>query len=149
MSDLGVAISFPFRFGVEQGVKGSAGSATLYGGATMATNDYRTIWKDRVYVALLTGLGERVMDPTYGTQVTASVFETEDRAALMSKESISSAFGKWLPDLTLRAVAADYDYANGALVIKVDYTLPDETEDTLVFKTTTFDQYGTVIREGA
>ena len=141
MTDLGTAISFPFRFGTEQGA--------VAGGATIATSDKRVIWKDRVYIALLTGLGERVMDPSYGTRVTLSVFETEDAATVMVKESISEAFHAHLPDLGLRSVVVNYDPTNGILEVKVDYTLPDETEDTLVFKTTTFDQYGTVLREVA
>ena len=143
MRNLGTVISLPFRFGTEQGVE------NLYGGSTLATNDYRTIWKDRVFVACLTGLGERVMTPNYGTEVLDSLFEDETRAEALCKETIASAFSTWLPDLTLSEVLAAYDSYSGSLEITVNYILPSGEEDTTSLKTNTFDPYGNIIREGS
>lgn len=142
MRDLGVVISLPFRFGIEQGVD------NLYGGETIVTKDYRSIWKDRVFVACLTAVGERVMLPNYGTEVLDSLFEDETRAATLCRTTISSAFSTWLPDLTLVSVDASYDSSSGVLDIAVNYILPSGEEDSTTLKTNTFDQYGSIVREG-
>lgn len=142
MKDMGVVISLPFRFGVEQGVD------NLYGGETLVTQDYKTIWKDRVFVACLTLLGERVMRPNYGTGVLNSLFEDETRAADICKTTILSAFTTWLKELSLISVYSSYDSSSGILDITVNYVLPSGEEDTATLRTNTFDQYGSIIREG-
>lgn len=139
MIDYGTAIALPFRFGIDQDARG---------GALMSTSDYRKLWKDRVFVAILTSIRERVMNPGYGTYILQSLFDTEEEAVETCQESVSQAFSTWLPDLTLNLLDVTYDTATAELRISIEYTLPSGVQDTLGFTTKTFDQYGTVIREG-
>lgn len=151
MTNYGVAISMPFRFGTEQGVVSNGALTKGTGGALVMTSDYRTIWKDRVFNALLTEVQERVMRPDYGTQVLKSLFDTEEAANAAITTSVQSALSIWLPDLTVKDVTASYDSTYGYLNVDVEYILPDGGQDTLStqIKTATFNQYGNIISTGA
>lgn len=138
MIDYGTTIALPFRFGVDQSTNG---------GSVLKTSDYRKIWKDRVFIAVLTGIRERVMRPDYGTTILQSLFETEEEAIATCQESVSYAFTAWLPDLTLSLLDVTYDTDTGELNISIEYILPNSLTDRFGFTTKTFDQYGTVIRE--
>lgn len=124
-------ISLPFRF---------------YSGGVEASYTKAETWKNRVFIALTTGLTERVMRPDYGTEINLSVFENPDMATDMIKRSVHTTFGTWLPSLTLDSVLLEPDQADGSLNIRVNYTLPNAQKDTLVFKTATFNRYGEIVR---
>lgn len=132
-----IAISLPFRFGTEAGVPG----------ALNTTTDIRYIWRDRVYVAVLTGLKERIMRPDYGTYSLRALFETSDVAAQTLSETISGSFYKWLPKLGLLSVDTSYDTTVDLLYITINYVLPDSTQDQLSFSTSVLDRYGEIIEE--
>jgi len=127
-----IAISLPFRFGVESGVPGGLNS----------TSDPRYIWRDRVYIAVLTGVNERLMRPEYGTLLARSVLDSGDSAAQVARETIAGAFYRWLPKLSLSSVDTDFDTTEGILNITINYILPDGTPDEFSFKTAAFDRYG-------
>ena len=150
MNDLGTVISLPFRFGNDQGVVESGGVVQPgTGGSVISTNDYKLIWKDRVFLALLTSLNERVMRPDYGTSILSTLFETETYAKTECKNSISMAFNEVLVSLNLLEVNVLYSDTSGELGIEVEYSLPDGTIDSLSFMTDTFNRYGELIRKGS
>jgi phage baseplate assembly protein W len=148
--DYGTVISFPFRFGLEQGVVDSDTAIVPgTGGATMTTTDYRVIWKDRVYIAVLTNIGERVMRPTYGTRVLDSVFQTAETAKALVAESIATAFSVNLKPLSLIKVNPSYNENSGELSVNIEYRLPEGIIDSLTVFTDTFNRYGELIRRGS
>lgn len=125
------AISLPFRF---------------YSGGVAYTTSKPEVWKDRVFIAITTGLNERVMLPTYGTELKRAVFESYQDAAEASKKTIGMAFSTWLPTLTLDEIRVEPDQGDGTLNITVNYTLPNAQKDVLIFKTNTFNRYGEIVR---
>lgn len=154
MIDYGVTISVPFRFGVEQGDLDGGSLRPGTGGALAQNTDERSIWKDRVFIVMLTSVKERAMRPLYGTRVLDSLFDDESSAISNCYSSISAAFTQWLPDLSLKTLDVAYDSDTGQLNINVEYILPSGAIDIASaridsIRTDTFDRYGKIIREGA
>lgn len=143
-----VVIQFPFTFGEELPVKGTTSFTSVRSGGLLTTSDERYIWRDRVYMAIGTVYGERVMTPTYGSKVTSYLFENIDLAIQSAKEDVSDTFRKWLPTLGLISVNAEYNDYSEEIIITINYTLPNGTPDELSFSTGVFDRYGTLIQKG-
>ena len=128
-----VAITLPFTIG-PNGIQ--------------KTEDYSKIWKDRVYGVVLTSLNERVMAPTFGTQVKSTLFETEDEAVNRSRQSIQIGFDKWLSALTLNSVTGFLDSDEGNLNIEVLYSIPGTIdEQSVTLKTDILSRSGDVLLE--
>ena len=128
-----VAITLPFTIG-PNGVN--------------KTEDYSKIWKDRVYGVVLTSFNERVMAPTFGTQVKSSLFENIDDAMAAIRQSIQIGFSKWLSTLTLNSVIGSLDANEGNLNIEVLYSIPGTIdEQSVTLKTDILSRSGDVLLE--
>ena len=128
-----VAITLPFTIG-PNGVS--------------KTEDYSKIWKDRVYGVVLTSFNERVMAPTFGTQVKSSLFENIDDAMAAIRQSIQIGFSKWLSTLTLNSVIGSLDADEGNLNIEVLYSIPGTIdEQSVTLKTDILSRSGDVLLE--
>jgi phage baseplate assembly protein W len=112
------------------------------------TEDYSKIWKDRVYGVVLTSFNERVMAPTFGTQVKSSLFENIDDAKAAIRQSIQIGFSKWLSTLTLNSVIGSLDANEGNLNIEVLYSIPGTIdEQSVTLKTDILSRSGDVLLE--
>ena len=112
------------------------------------TEDYSKIWKDRVYGVVLTSFNERVMAPTFGTQVKSSLFENIDDAMAAIRQSIQIGFSKWLSTLTLNSVIGSLDADEGNLNIEVLYSIPGTIdEQSVTLKTDILSRSGDVLLE--
>lgn len=129
-------ISLPFSFDASGGVS--------------YTQDDKKIWQDRILLAVMTSLGERVMRPGYGTLVNAGSFEVNDDAMALIKQEISGAFAKALPSLTLSDVVGSIDPTDGTLSLNIIYKYGiSTTTESLIVKTGTFNRTGDVIMEAS
>jgi len=72
------AISLPFSLSESYGIS--------------FTTNQNKIYKDRVFLAVMTGLNERVMRPTYGTQIKTAIFENEAVAIPIVDATVRAAF---------------------------------------------------------
>jgi len=129
------AISFPFSID-------SRGSIAY-------TTDINKIWEDRVRLVLFTSEHERVMRPTFGTQIRDLVFESNYSTTTAAERVVAGAFARWLPALKLKNVIALPDDVNGGLIVQVNYTLPNGTPGSLMAPTTTanLNRYGDVVTQ--
>lgn len=128
------AISLPFSFD----------SAGLIG----HTSDIKKIWQDRVALVVMTKLGERVMRPGFGSEVPAVAFENIDTAISLTRQSIATAFSRWLPALTLVDVIFTTDPIDFYLVADIRYTYSSLSEVTNVkLKTAVLTRSGDTILE--
>lgn len=128
------AISLPFSFDSS--------------GAVSYTQDEKKIWQDRVVLVLMTSLGERVMRPTFGSEVKNSLFETEDAAVTMIKKAVSVAFSRWLSQLELLNVSTSVDPVDSFIVLEVGYRYsPRENEQRVKIKTAILSRSGETILE--
>jgi phage baseplate assembly protein W len=101
------AISLPFSFDAS--------------GSVSTTLDSAKIWQDRVVIAVMTSIGERVMRSTYGSDAPKTVNENVNDALALIKQSVAVAFSRWLTSLTLLGVKGSIDPTDGYLVIEISY----------------------------
>lgn len=133
---MSTAISLPFNFDES--------------GSIATTTDIAKIWEDRVVITVMTGLGSRVMRPTFGSDVNKVVWENINDALTLIKQSISVAFSRWLPDLELLNVSGYLDPTDGYLVAQVKYNLRlQDLTTTLNIKTAILSRSGDVLLEVA
>lgn len=107
-----VAISLPF-------------SIDPYGKVSQTT-DQSKIWADKVRSVIGTALKERVMRPTFGTDIPSAVFENQEDADARIQELVSASFNTQLPKLALQSVTNSFDQYSGTLTVEVIYALPNE-----------------------
>lgn len=127
------AITLPFRFDEF----GSVGYSV----------DPKKVWQDRVYTAVLTQVGERVMRPGYGTLIHTAVFENASVATSICVKGVSTAFANYLKDLDLIQVKPLYIEESGGLEITIMYRLPSGEEDEVTVKTAVLSRSGDIIEE--
>lgn len=127
------AISLPFGFNS--------------GGAVSYTIDERKIWQDRIVIAVMTSLGERVMRPTFGSNTKVAIFESFEDAIALIKQAVGVAFSQWLTALTLTAVVGTVDKAEETLNIEIFYRYGQTLEDLVTIKTAILNRSGEIILE--
>jgi phage baseplate assembly protein W len=131
---MSTAISLPFNFDES--------------GALSTTSDPAKIWQDRVVIAVMTGIGERVMRPTYGSDASKTVGENLNDALTIIRQSISVAFSRWLKDLTLLEVTGSIDEYDGYLVVQIKYNYRDQNlTQTVNIKTAVLNRSGDILLE--
>jgi phage baseplate assembly protein W len=128
------AISLPFSF--------SASS-----GGVNYTEDLATIWKDRVVLVIMTKLNEKVMRPAFGSQASGIVFENLSDAMVAIKQAITSAFSRWLPDLTLVEVRGYEDKTDNLLTLEITYKYSTKNIETVNIKTALINRSGDIVLE--
>ncbi len=116
-------------------------------GPIASTTDLKEIYKQRIFLVLMTKYGERVMRPDFGSNLHTIVFETESVALEIADVSIKSAFSKWLPELNLLEITPRYDKFDGAFTFTIVYSLPSGDTDSTTINTALFNRFGDVIQE--
>ena len=133
---MSTAISLPFNFDES--------------GSIATTTELGKIWEDRVIITVMTGLGSRVMRPTFGSDVNKVVWENINDALTLIKQSISVAFSRWLTELDLLEVSGYIDPTDGYLVARIKYNLrTQDINTTLNIKTAILSRSGDVLLEVA
>jgi phage baseplate assembly protein W len=127
------AISLPF-------------SINEYGGIGFTSSEAK-IWKDRVFLSVMTGLSERLMSPNYGSQLRELLFENYNEAATTVQSTVTYVFGTWLTSLQLLSVSTELDDETMQLSVTINYQLPNLQTDTLTLTTGTFNRAGELIEE--
>ena len=126
------AISLPFSFN-------SAGELSY-------TEDLKKIIQDRVVLAVMTKLEERVMRPNFGSEVYNSLFENEGAAESIVRQAVTTCFSAWFPYLNLRSVKATV--VDEVLEFEIFYSKGKSiTIEEVSVKTSLFTRAGDVIRE--
>ena len=126
------AISLPFSFDS--------------GGSVSFTEDERKMWQDRVVLAVMTQLTERVMRPTYGSDIKQALFMNKDDAIYMIGAGVRGAFSTWLPTLNLLNVKYEND-GNEILSFEIFYAFNTGLGDSVTITTAILSRSGDVIVE--
>lgn len=87
------------------------------------------------------------MRPSFGTDLSSTLFESEDAAVELAVKTITIAFNKWLPGLKLIEVTPQYERNSGSLSITIRYTLPSGDPDEQVISTGILTRSGDLIQE--
>jgi phage baseplate assembly protein W len=129
------ALSLPFNF------DSSSGGLDF-------TTDPAKMWQDRVIIAVMTNLGERVMRPTFGSDAPKTVGHNLSDAVSIISQSVTVAFSRWLTDLELIEVTGFTDSVDGYLVIQIKYKYRAQNiNQTVNIKTAILSRSGDVIQE--
>ena len=112
-----VALQFPFKLDPNTGT-------------IVSTSSQEAIWNNRVRMALETTVGERVMRPTYGVQISRAVFNTVSAMEDTIRRETSRLFVEQFPLLQLISVTTTHDIKENKLSAEVRYLLPNKTEQT-------------------
>jgi phage baseplate assembly protein W len=127
------AISLPFSFNANGGVS--------------YTSDLTKIIQDRIVLAVMSSVDERIMRPNYGTYIRGATFENLTSAVNIVRQEITSTFSEWFSYLTLLSVDASTD-ENYNLNISITYKNGASLNpDTISIKTALLTRSGTVITE--
>jgi phage baseplate assembly protein W len=114
-----VAISLPFAL-------------NAYGSINF-TESQSKIWSDRVLSVIGTLVGERVMQPTFGTEIPESLFNSTQRMEQVIPVEVEKAFATYLQELTLVETTINSDPENGSIYVDIVYGLPnDEQTNTVI-----------------
>jgi phage baseplate assembly protein W len=134
---MGTAISLPFSFNTS--------------GAINTNNLDSKQWADRVFGAIFTRLGERPMRPNYGSIAADALFEPEGSVVDFVQQTVTSAFGEFLPELKLLRVEIEKDSVEGlnelVLTVSVEYRLPNKQVEIITTKIGSFTRAGELIEE--
>lgn len=105
------------------------------------------IWQDRVLLAVMTALTERVMRPSFGGTVSSSLFENPNDAITLIKQSVQITFSRWLTPLTLIDVTG-YVSDDNSLMVEIFYNLRESSqEQSVTIKTAILSRSGDIILE--
>ena len=107
------------------------------------------MWQDRVVLVVMTKLNEKLMRPAFGSKAGSTVFENTTDAMVMIKQGITSAFARWLPDLTLVKVSGYEDKNENALILTVSYSYINSQVQTVNIKTALINRSGDILLEVA
>ena len=127
------AISLPFGFNESGGIS--------------FTTDVKKIWQDRVVMVVMTSLGERVMQPSFGSDAKLATFEPIENAQVAIQQAIAVAFSRWLTQLSLTAVESTFDETEETLNVEVTYNYGAALDDTVTIKTAILNRSGEVLLE--
>ena len=90
------------------------------------------------------------MRPTFGSEVPQTAAENVNDALDLINQSVSAAFSRWLPDLTLIDVQGSVDPYDEYLVVQITYNYRAQNlTQTVNIKTSVLSRSGDVIREVA
>jgi phage baseplate assembly protein W len=129
------ALSLPFQFD------------TASGGLSITT-DPNKIWQDRVIIAVMTSLGERIMRPTFGSDAPKTVGQNLNDAISIIKQSVAVSFSRWLKDLDLLEVTGFTDQTDGYLIVQIKYNYRSQNiNQTVNIKTAILSRSGDVLLE--
>jgi hypothetical protein len=100
-------------------------------GNVSKTSDQEKVWADRVFGALGTLTGTRLLRSTYGSEVARSAMETGDSAEAIITAEVERTFSNSFPTLSLVDVSFEFQEDINVIDVEVTYTLPNQTEVSL------------------
>lgn len=116
-------------------------------GQVSTTTDPKKLWRDRIFLVLLTKFNEKLMTPSFGSDLSSVLFENSAAAAEIAVKTINIAFNQWLSSLKLNSITPLYNYDTGFLEITLLYSLPSGETDTVTINTALFNRSGDLILE--
>lgn len=124
------AINFPFNF---------RGNGTL-----VDTEDMAKIYVDRVLTLLSTNIGQRPMMQDYGTDLSHSLFENDNKLERSVKEAVTTALSKWLPDVVAEEINVGLPDDSGVAAVDLLLRLPNNVTTAVQISTAIFYADGTI-----
>lgn len=119
-------------------------------GAVQATTDPNTQVRQHVDALIGTTPGERVMNPTYGVNLEALVFASNDSTVASTvSNDVAQALAQWEPAINVQSVSPSpsSDPLEGVALVNVNYTLGAASASGSAVSTASILVGGTVIED--
>lgn len=101
-------------------------------GNVASTTDQKRIWANKVRSVVGTVLKERLFRQDFGTSIPTRLFDSVDAVTEVVTGDIASAFSRYLTSLGFNNAAVNYDDLDNVISIEISYSLPDDTEQSVV-----------------
>lgn len=101
-------------------------------GNVASTTDQKRIWANKVRSAVGTVLRERLFRQDFGTSIPTRLFDSVDAVTEIVTGDITAAFSRYLPTLGFNNATISYDDLENIISIEISYSLPDDTEQSVV-----------------
>jgi phage baseplate assembly protein W len=115
-------------------------------GKIISTTNQNKIYQDKILTLLSTGIGERPMRPTYGTNIGAAMFENQGKVDSAINQAIRTAISNWIPEITVEKINIKGFLDTGAVTVELNVTLPDFEELSITVVSTTLNPDATTTR---
>ena len=87
-------------------------------------------YKANLYTLIFTGIGERIMEPEFGTRITPLLFEPIDEDIYDAIEAeVKDAAERWIPEIVIRSVEfkkTDENIENNSVEMKINFNLKND-----------------------
>jgi len=114
------------------------------------TEDTSKMWQDRVLLTVMTNLGERVMNPSFGSNVGLATLQNVNDAMTIIRQAVTVAFSRWLIPLSLMSVSGYIDPVDGYLTLEIIYKVKDtDNGQSVTIKTAILSRAGETLVEVA
>jgi phage baseplate assembly protein W len=114
------------------------------------TEDMSKMWQDRVLLTVMTNLGERVMNPAFGSNVGLATLQNVNDAMTIIRQAVTVAFSRWLIPLSLMSVSGYIDPVDGYLTLEIIYKVKDtDNGQSVTIKTAILSRAGETLVEVA
>ena len=99
---------------------------------------------------VMTNLGERVMNPAFGSNVGLATLQNVNDAMTIIRQAVTVAFSRWLIPLTLMSVSGYIDPVDGYLTLEIIYKVKDtDNGQSVTIKTAILSRAGETLVEVA
>jgi len=95
-------------------------------GKVNVTDQQPKLWADRVRSVIGTAIGERVMRPEFGSEISYADFKTADDAAAQIENTVLHSFETQLNKLRLQSVTTSLDEYTDTVNVTIVYALPNQ-----------------------
>ena len=114
-------------------------------GKITATSDPNKIYMDRALTLLSTAVYQRIMRPTYGTDVPRSLFETGNDYQTAVREAIARAMAVFLPLIKIVEITITEPDSFGESKVNVLLSFPNGATNTVTINTNYLSFDGTTV----
>jgi phage baseplate assembly protein W len=95
-------------------------------GKVNVTDQQPKLWADRVRSVIGTAIGERVVRPEFGSEISYAEFKTASDASSQIENTVVHSFETQLNRLRLQSVTTTLDEYTGTLNVTIVYALPNQ-----------------------
>jgi len=114
-------------------------------GRIVSTSDDNKIYLDKIMTLLSTMVGQRPMNPAYGTDLLRALYESGEDYDLALREAIDRAMATFLPAVSLQEVTIKEPDSSGVSMVSISFSFPDGSTNEVSLNSSYLNSDGTQI----
>lgn len=117
-------------------------------GKNKSTYDESKIYLDKLVTLLSTHINQRPMNPEYGTDLSAALFENDEDFAAAVRTAVTTAVARWIPAITIGSIDISTPNQDGYSNVVITVGLPNSTSAAVTVNSAIFGTDGSISRVG-